>query len=430
MKSFLLKQLNNSSDTPDSQEDIKSGLDFFEHFRVLKLIYGTRNARAVVAFRIGILFFGIWIIGAALTLTDGSFYIRDGNLENGKMGFIQDPVNPFYLLALAISTYLVYLLTLRFKSTFYGTENGFDKTRGILQVADLDSTREDRYRTLFDLRLKSVTLHTSRSRYYFRIASAAAFAVFLYGSLIEPLFFKYRHNWNFEFNPFDGRMQYPVGFAYNQIKDLFVYVMLIPSIGWITLLLALQTVSLARWLQKENSFVISPSAPDRVGGMKPLGELSLLLFYIVIIQLMHFFPTSFVFGLPPSHKMIYVPYLAFAVFVFFAPLVVVRRSMREAKQRDLELTSREFNELNAKLLRLPAADLRNHSKIKKLWELIKINEERHQRIFSMPVWPYDFHTFSRFVTGILVPTALYVLQLMFDKDKILTWFREILHSIG
>lgn len=389
----------------------------YAKFLVLKWVYAPYQDRRTLAFRLLALFGGIYVLGIVVTWLDGTLYLRGREL----LGYIEDPVNPFYMLALAISTYLVHSLIRRFSLAFLGAENGLNPQGGILQSIDLRGQTLKAYEDTLQKIHDFISLKRQSARRWFLSLRVVALLLFIAGGLYEPLLTEEtRSNWNFLFYPFRPNLshivQYPASFTFNAVKDAVVYVVIIPELAWFTLSIAVATMVILRRLQRDQTLVILPLSPDKAGGLKSTGEISLVLFYIVIIQLLHIFPTSMIFHWPLFHQLIYLPFFLFATFVFFAPLFVVRRSMKDAKRLELEKTMAEFHGLHKSLVRLDVLKKQDRNEIESLSRMIELNNERYRRSATMAVWPYDIGTFLRFITGIAIPMMFYVLQMLLQNS--------------
>jgi hypothetical protein len=414
----MTKKMKATTDADQSKETVEARV-LFDKFAILGLLYGPDATGNTASIRIILFFVILFLVGIGFSAIDGSIYIK-----GDPLGYLEDPANPFYMIALGISTYLVLALIRKFKLTFLGSEHRFDRKGGLLHAVEFDNEREAKYRAFVNSRLDVLELKTSFARILFWEIWALALVIFLAGSLGEPLYSAHmRGNWNFSFYPRSQLpfwiRQYPLGFIFNQLKDAFVYLVLIPALGWFALMIAVHSVSIVRWVQKNDMLHIVPTAPDNAGGLKPLGEISLILFYIVIIQLLHILPTSIILGWPPSHQAIYPPYFCLAAFVFFAPLFVVRGAMREAKRHHEDAFMDEFYRLERSFGQFDSARKRDWASIKLLGKVMSVNRERYKFASSMAVWPYDFRTLAKFLTGISIPMMFYVLQILLQESNIL-----------
>ncbi len=395
-------------------------------FILLRFFYEPASRGRTLVFRLLWVFAGLYILGCVLTYFDKSIYI-----EGPLLGYLEDPGTPLLLLALSISTYLVYSLMERFKRTFGAAARLDESVTGLLISMGSSKHAHQRLHRLFTSWMVFMTRrdgHNKGNRWC-RFLRIGAVILFLYGSLIEPVLITHtRTNWNFEYL-ISGR--FFLGFLFNQVRDGFIYMLLIPQLLWMTLTIALATISIARHLQREGLLHIVPSAPDKTGGLHALGEISLVLFYIVIVQLIHLFPTSLILKWPPIHQIIYPPYFLFSVFVFFSPLLVVRKSMREAKRREMDKIMVEFYDLFGDLDKSMIKKKRTPGgKLERLAELLELNRDRYGQAASMAVWPYDFRTLARFATGISIPIALYLAELWIQESSILRNPGEIWKLLG
>ena len=209
-------------------------------------------------------------------------------------------------------------------------------------------------------------------------------------------------NWNF------APKIYPLGFISNQIKDLFFWVLIIPPILYRVLLIFIYTTSLSNYFEKNNKYRILPITADKAGGLGTLGEVTLYMFYLVIIFFPHLFASSLILGYPLMHKILYPFYFIFAFLIFYLPLNSPHNSMKKARLRELAKIARKYNMTYNDYLD------QNDSNIEpeKLLDIQKLYNETRR----MPVWPYNLDLFikfgSVFLTNILIYLAGFFAKLL------------------
>lgn len=115
----------------------------YSNFWYLKLLQGSLKSSKSVGLRIIIFYAFLYLLGIVFTSLDGSLYIEDD-----KIGYIEDIVNPFFMIALAISTYLVFVLVQKFKFTFWGSESEFDDNSGLNHAVRFTEEKKQEYRNL------------------------------------------------------------------------------------------------------------------------------------------------------------------------------------------------------------------------------------------------------------------------------------------
>ena len=151
----------------------------------------------------------------------------------------------------------------------------------------------------------------------------------------------------------------------------------------------------------------------------------MVLFYVIIVQMLHFLPTSVILGFPPSHLFFYFLVLTTAIIVFLAPITAVHRTMQEAKRRASEFEMNEFYRLNSQGLSLHAKDA-DDIFAKDFSHKLKENRRRYEWVSSMPVWPYDVRTLVRFTTGIAASVSLFALKTVLTDSGFLPWLYKLL----
>lgn len=404
---------------------------WYSQFGILRFLF-ARSAvdRSIVPRLIG--FYGsIYVVGLLLTAAEGSLII-----DGPALGYLEDMNNPFYMLALGISSYLVFSLVRRYDATFNMTADG---TRGsLLHAIKLGEGYDETLRAELERRKCIWTTSNPTSRSWYNALCLIILLVFVIASVEVPLLTQQvKGNWNFSYQPLWSQSglveQYPIGYLFNQVKDAVVYLIVIPPLLWVTMMIAVSILGVVSQIKRKNRLRVRPTSPDKTGGLRPLGELSLVLFYIVIVQLIHVFPTSVILNWPMLHQVIYIPFFIFAAFVFFSPLIVVRNAMREAKWLELNRIMEEFDDIDGRLRNKPFEADRDSNITQNLRDALKLNQQSYDQASSMAVWPYDFRTVVRFATGIVIPLVLYIIQMVVEKaelfrqpDKFFDWLKASL----
>jgi len=144
---------------------------------------------------------------------------------------------------------------------------------------------------------------------------------------------------------------------------------------------------------------IRPLNPDKIGGLKPLGQLALGMDIVVAI------PSTIILlylvsGTSLTHPFtlgVIILYTLLLVVVFFIPLSSVHNAMLEAKEQEFSRINRMFNQIYDKIFykekTLTSEDLENIQNIYYLYGEAK----------KMAVWPLDLSIIYRFVATSLFP---------------------------
>lgn len=152
---------------------------------------------------------------------------------------------------------------------------------------------------------------------------------------------------------------------------------------------------------------ILPLDPDRTGGLRELGRLSLDLDLIVALPAIAFplylirnpeFP--FEVADPGPWVFISILYALVLVFVFFVSISPAHDDMVKAKTNYLLKIHREYRDMHEKILhKLEPGELIDPEEYKRLSGIFEL----YNRVESMAVWPLDFQTTLRFSITSLLP---------------------------
>jgi hypothetical protein len=164
--------------------------------------------------------------------------------------------------------------------------------------------------------------------------------------------------------------------------------------------------------EDEESFLkirIRPLHPDGAGGLKPFGDLCLILnlflflmgiIITLIIAKNVLFHGESVMNFKTLSLLGF--YVVFAPLLFFLPMWTVHAQMKDAKATLLEKITRRFNEQYEEIL----ASIEDRKRITE--ETIE-EMERVERLYEftqkMPIWPFNLKNLSLFVGTVVVPVG-------------------------
>jgi len=163
---------------------------------------------------------------------------------------------------------------------------------------------------------------------------------------------------------------------------------------------------------------VQPLHPDNCGGLSPLGEFALRISWAGIIVgfpvllLMYGNYRNNIPHYQLTNVMNMVNYILAMTIVFFLPLLGARKSMRQAKIKELNIISEIFQkERKYTLANLNQDKLEKEFEISKIENLIKL----HDIAKSMPVWPFNSSNIVRFLSSVLWPILLILIQYIVGK---------------
>jgi len=157
-----------------------------------------------------------------------------------------------------------------------------------------------------------------------------------------------------------------------------------------------------------------PFHPDGCGGLSSLGQLAVRLnvgtFLFGIIVSVGVAASIRVAGLVwyhPVHWAIIIAYFAAAVVLFFLPLAPAHKSMRAAKTAMLTEIYEEFSRVNTEVLnKLTSKQPLSGEDFQMIQGLNSVAEIAE----SMPVYPFDITTMRRFLSSIIAPVLLVLME--------------------
>lgn len=333
------------------------------------------------------------------------------DIELNGIGYAEDYGNYLLLVGFFIMMLLFKALSNKFIYTFSGIDTNSNKadekinfSRGLLKVVKFARKEEEEYEQRIKKYCKIISLKNNKWYKVIYLSIAIIITTISIMTIITPE--QIKGNWNFSSNV------YFYGFLYNQIKDIFLWVIIFPQIGFRTLLIAWYTIKISNDFDEKKMFDIKPFAPDKAGGLAPLGELTLMLFYIPIAFLPHFFATTIILGYPFTHKILYPVYFVITFYLFFFPLNSPHKSMKDAKLNELDVISERYNKVYELYKSEKEGNKTNNSK-----ELIEEMEEikdLYQYTEKMPVWPFDLEIFIKFGAIFFTSLTIYLTELIIN----------------
>lgn len=163
---------------------------------------------------------------------------------------------------------------------------------------------------------------------------------------------------------------------------------------------------------------LQPLHPDKCGGLKPIGSLSIAIHYF--LQVIIFFLTSLLIFNPNNlHNAIFVfgftGAILFTGLSLFLSLGEAHGIMKRAKEELLHKLNMEFQTYYDSLIKSFA------DRVFKINTAVNIEvmNNIYNMAHKMPVWPYDFGSLARFFSGITLPVLVFVIQMVINTDSII-----------
>lgn len=384
----------------DSQYDINDDASYYKLSPLLNVLLTGSSIKAFL--KVLGFFILLYSIVFIANYFDESLIIKDDGI-----GFLEDYANYFLFIAFFFTTFLTKQMVVKFLNIYipeYQDQNQLVKQIKYLDCVQMDEDYKSKYKKLLETEVDKIFLKDKKYKIIFHTIQSVIFLGFLIFSFILKIDAPPDGNWNF------SRSLYSLSFFSNQLKDFILWVLITPSILYLVFRFVRTVIIINKQFDADNRFSINPLAPDRVGGLRQLGQIALVFFYITIVQLLHFFATSLIHDFPPWHYFIYPIYFLFTIFIFFAPIYSVRKAMQMGKNRELKKINDAFLELSSNI-----NYMKDDMALQKLLDFKNLYKEAEK----MPVWPFDIETFSKFASVFLIPIIVLIVQLISDSNSIL-----------
>lgn len=328
-------------------------------------------------------------------------------------GYLEDYPSYLLYLALILSLFLFKLLTEKFLYAFTGnnaigdaSKIDFNYNEGLLRTLKLND------KNLYQQKIRSVLENISAEKNQFGFFFFITI-IFIISVILSIRIFVYQAppegNWNFSPNIFNST------YYYNQCKDILIYGVIIGPLLYKLIGIFIATVSLSYNFDRDESYDIKVLSFDNAGGLSPLGEITLIQFYIFIIFFPHVYAAAYMLNFPAHFQILLPLYLIFTFCLFFMPLSSPHRSMKEAKSKALRIISDHYNSLNKQYESISEITKdANFPMISKKMKKVKFLYDERKR---MPVWPYDIEIFLKFGAVFLSNILLYLSEFIFSLFK-------------
>ena len=328
------------------------------------------------------------------------------------VGYLEDVGTYSMFFAFILVIYFLKNLSDKFIYAFTGKENNdlltaFNYNRGLLKIVKFkDEKQRNSYERLFRNALNKLCLNTAKAKYYSRWYYAYFILIVVFYTFIN--YGKILENWNFSPDIF------PIGFWSILIKDNFLFLFLLLPILLRVTLVTYYTIYFTNLFNKKKMFHINPVSQDRAGGLSPLGEVTLYLFYMSISFFPHLFAVSIILGFPITIKILAPLYFGFTFYLFYFPLSAPHKSMKIARQEELGKIAVKYNIIYERFINNNLS--KNYIGTAPLDELQSINNLYNQTR-KMPVWPFDLEIFVKFGAAFFSSIFAYLLQLIIALIK-------------
>lgn len=322
---------------------------------------------------------------------DNSFYIE------GQRGLIQDYIFLSYYVFIPALINVALVNFPKLSEVLYSLEEviitekailNFNNRKASISKMNKDCLKEDDFNSL---------LKTYEAKIIGEKWTNVIKYLMMGGGLCYVLFIGARAHWfameTYGMDIWSSR-NYPISFYTRTFYEAIIFGLIFPVIIYKFLAILYTMKDICKKLTKMKVLRIRPVNPDRAGGLGELGKYSFKMVILLIPPILPiltyiFFGNVnivFIFGLS-----LYIPLL---VFTFFYPLSGAHRAMRESKKRELKILSLEFNKIYDSFI----MDIeKNHiHELPSDFEMLEKLDELYAKAESMPVWPFDTITITKF----------------------------------
>lgn len=343
-----------------------------------------------------ILIFSLGPISAFVQGTFSEIRLPPG-LEHVKtVPFIQETYIPVTIVGalyvLVLITYLLREIPLTFNRLYRSRV-----------IAPLEQQSLEEFEREYNVFLENLTTESNRRILYLvGLLAAFIYTLFLIWDWHIPIEERTSVLWNtIRFFPISGFTLHFIWIFYFFIFGLIMWK-------------AYVTIKYIRRLTRNFRINIRPLHPDKCGGLKPIGDISLgfdLIIFGIGIGIV---------GNVYLSETLYIPvvivwlllYILLACFFFFYPLWGTHKAMRDEKNSVLDKLSIAMDEIYLNVYEEIASEgeaIRN-KKLEKVERLDKI----YQRANEMPVWPFDMNTIMKFMSTVAFPIATISIKIVFE----------------
>lgn len=181
----------------------------------------------------------------------------------------------------------------------------------------------------------------------------------------------------------------------------------------------IQTAIYIKGIFKEFNTEIKPFHPDKCGGLKPITSI------VMNINMFVFAAGIALVIIYYSYFRVYISniwfflfgYVIVSIFLFFWPLLGARESMKNSKEKFIELFSMSLNqeyELIFQEFKDGIDKFDEHLDERHLKKILTLRDI-YERASLMPVWPYDRDSILQFASRVLLPILLIVISIFLEK---------------
>lgn len=233
------------------------------------------------------------------------------------------------------------------------------------------------------------------------------------GYIYVPFIEKPQNSWSM------APLRYPLGYTTLLFQDIFLYVIVGPSFIWRIIATIYSCNKIVRKLDINGRLKINPISPDGAGGLESIGQLALMLSYIVSPPLIPILIMIFLSGFNLLSILLLPAYILFIIIAFYLPLASAHNAMKKAKYNEIEFISNKYNLLYYRLKIIDKINGITNDEILIIYDKLRTLTQLYMLTEKMVVWPFDLRTITRFASLVILPLIVFTIQMITNADSIL-----------
>jgi hypothetical protein len=203
---------------------------------------------------------------------------------------------------------------------------------------------------------------------------------------------------------------YPLNFIVFSIYQIIIGGYLIPAIFWRLFTSVYSINDFFKQVSDKEALKIYPLYPDKLGGLKPVGEIALTFHFILLLPLIHIVFSIYLWGITIGSYIGLFVYIPLLIFFFYLPLRNSHKIMKYTWEMQRQNIYENYIVNHEKSLMI---DSNNKLKSRKddyvNFEKMANLSNIYQMLDEMPVWPFDIQILTSFVISIILPVILAVI---------------------
>jgi hypothetical protein len=317
-------------------------------------------------------------------------------LDGESIGYLEDVPFIEFIFLMGLISFFFYLFSERFRKFFVDT----------LPIIDFSSIEQDEYLSYID----------EKSKLFNGVGKYSFYKLILYIIItIGIIWWVFGYAWLDISFPYDGWRffpSHPLNYIICSSYYIFLFGVIIAPLVWRLLASAYILNTFCRYFEIHIKLI--PLHPDGMSGLKSLGYVVFSFHLVILLPIIHSIFSLYFWEMgDKGGKGLELSFLYFAVLIliFFMPLIPSHNVMARHKYKELDKISERYNELVAELKSFSDEEDSNLDKELKIMDIMDKIRNYYKDIEKISVWPFDLTLISGFLTSLLVPLFLMLIQI-------------------